>query len=111
MPLVDMFRTYDDSDPNQADIDIFECGHISGGHQPQACPHDPAFPALSDYELNCRKGLGADHWFCFANPKTAAARRHHIRDMDGSTERQARNRLIEGYNRGAPPEKQIQPEC
>ncbi len=105
-PLVDMVRSYDDSDPNQADIDIFECGHISGGHQPQACPHDPAFPALSDYELNCEE-VRADHWICFTKPKTAAARRHRLSGKDGPTEREARNRLIEGYNRGAPPEKQI----
>ncbi|MCH8074124.1 MAG: hypothetical protein IIA09_19500 [Proteobacteria bacterium] len=97
-PLVDMFRSYDDSDPNQADIDIFECGHISGGHQPQACPHDPAFPALSDYELNCKE-VRADHWICFAKPKTAAARRHHLSAKDGPTEREARNRVIEDYNR------------
>lgn len=109
-PLVDMFRTYDDSDPDQADIDIFECGYISGGFRPQACPHDPAFPALSDYELNCKE-VGADHWICFAKPKTAAARRHDLSARDGPTEREARNRVIEGYNRGAPPEKQVQPEC
>ncbi len=109
-PIVDIFRSYDDSDPNQADIDIFECGHISGGHTPQACPHDPAFPALSDYELDCEE-VGADHWFCFAEPKTAAARRHYLSAKDGPTEREARNRLIEDYNRRAPPEKQVQPEC
>ena len=105
-----MFRAYDDSDPNQADIDIFECGHINGGHHPKACPHDPAFPALSDYELNCKE-VGADHWLCFAKPKTAAARRHHLGSKVGPTEREARNRLIESYIRGAPSEKQIQPEC
>ena len=109
-PLVDMFRIYDDSNPDQADIDIFECGHISGGFQPQACPHDPAFPALSDYELNCEE-MKADRWICFPKPKTAAATRHHLSAKDGPTEREARNRVIEDYNRGAPPEKKVQPEC
>ncbi len=106
-PLVDMFRSYDDSDPSQADVDYFECGHISGGHQPQACPHDPAFPALSDYELDCKEA-GADRWVCFAKPNTAAARRHRLSAKDGPTEREARNRLIESYNRGAPPDKRVQ---
>ncbi len=108
-PLVDMFRSYDDSDPNQADIDIFECGHVSGGHDPQACPHDPAFPALTDYELKC-EAAGADTWFCFPIPTTAAAKRHHLGGEGGPTESEARNRLIERYNRGAPPEKQVQRE-
>ena len=53
----------------------------------------------------------ADHWLCFAKPKTAAARCHRVSGKDGPTEREARNRLIESYNRRAPPEKQIQPEC
>ena len=108
-PIVHMYRSYDDSDPNQADIDLFECGHISGGFQPQACPHDPAFPALSDYELRC-KSVQANHWLCFADPKTAAAERHHLSFKNGPTEREARNLVIEYYNLLAPPEKRVQRE-
>ena len=107
--VVDMWRSYDDSDPSQADIDVFECGHVNGGNSPQACPHDPGFPALTDFELDCKE-VEADHWFCFAKPKTAAARRHHLSAKGGPREREARNRLIEDYNRGAPPEKRVQPE-
>lgn len=108
-PLVERMVAYDDADPNQADIDVFECGHVSGGHHPQACPHDPAFPELTEYELRC-EAVGSDTWFCFPVPKTAAAKRHHLRGEDGPTERDVRNRLIERYNRGAPPEKHVQQE-
>ena len=110
-PLVDRFLAYDDADPNQVDMTVFECGHISGGHEPQACPHDPAFPALSEYDLDCKEGEEDQWWFCSAKPKTPAARRHDLSAQVGPTEREARNKLIERYNRGAPPEKQIQPEC
>lgn len=106
-PLVERIVAYDDEDPNQADVDAFECGHVMGGHHSQACPHDPGFPALSDYELRCEV-VGADTWFCSAIPKTPAAKRHHLGAKDGPTEREARNRLIESYNRGAPPEKRVQ---
>ena len=108
-PVSERIFAYDDMDPNQADVETFECGYVRGGHYLQACPHDPAFPALSDYELDCEEA-GPDRWVCFAKPKTAAAKRHRLSGKDGSTEREARNRLIESYNRGAPPEKQVPPE-
>ena len=104
-PLSERVVAYDYA--YQADIDIFECGYVRGGHDPQACPHDPTFPALSDYDLRCEAG-GTDSWFCFPVPKTAAAKRHHLGADDRSTESEARNRVIERYNRGAPPEKRAQ---
>ena len=108
-PLVQRIVAYDDADPSQADVDVFECGHVIGGNNSQACPHDPGFPALTDYELRC-EAAGADIWYCLAVPKTAAAKRHHLGAGSGPTEREARNRLIETYNYGAPPEKRVQRE-
>ncbi len=107
-PVSERIFAYDDMDPNQADVETFECGYVKGGHYPQACPHDPAFPALIDYELRC-KAEGSDTWFCFAVPKTSAAKWHYLGGKHGPTEREARNRLIESYNRGAPPENQVKP--
>jgi hypothetical protein len=108
-PLVERILSNDYSDPNQADIETFECGRVDGGHYPQACPHDPAFPSLTDYELSCVLG-GSGIWYCVPGPKTAAAKRHYLGRTDGSTAREAKNRLIEDYNRGAPPRKWVQLE-
>ncbi len=106
-PLIERFVAYDDSDPSQADVDIFECGYVNGGHYPRACPHDPAFPALTEYELRCERAE-SDTWLCFAVPKTAAAKRHRLSGIEGSTETEARTRQIESYNEGAPPRKRVQ---
>ena len=108
-PLVERILSYDWSDPNQADIDSFECGHVRGGHYPKACPHDPGFPPLTDYELTCKQ-MGSEGWFCFASPRTVAAKRHHLSHTEGSTAREAKVRQIENYNREAPPERRVQIE-
>ena len=108
-PLVERFFSSDDRDPNQVDIDAFDCGHVRGGYHPQACPHDPGFPALAEYELKC-EGSATDTWFCRAVPKTAAARSHYLGATDGPTATEAKNRLIEKYNRTAPREKRVRLE-
>ena len=107
-PISERILAYDDMDPNQADIDVFECGHVNGGNSPQACPYDPDFPALSDYEVTCTPVATGDRWMCFVKPKTAAARRHDISFEDGPTEREAMNRVIERYNRWAPQDRQVE---
>jgi hypothetical protein len=96
-------------DLNQFDIDTFECGHTVGGHYPHACPHDPDFPDLTEYELRCKEAQ-PDAWCCFVSPKTTAAKRHYIAGTEGSTATEAKNRVIEKYNRGAPTEKRVQLE-
>jgi hypothetical protein len=108
-PLVERILSYDWDDPNQFDIDSFECGYVTGGHYPKACPHDPAFPALTDYELRCKE-VEPDAWCCFVSAKTTAAKHHYIGGTEGSTATEAKNRVIEHYNRGAPPEKRVQLE-
>lgn len=85
-----------------ADFDSFECGHVQGGYYPQACPHDPAFPPLTDYELKCEQAGSAD-WLCVASPLTRMAKRNYLSHAMGSTARGAKNRLIEKYNREARP--------
>ena len=105
-PLVERILSYDDGDPNQADVDTFECGLIVGGHYPRACPNDPNFPSLGDYELRC-ESLGVDTWLCSANPKSEAAKHHRLNSETGCSESEARERLIENYNHGAPHAKQV----
>jgi len=110
-PLVDRFLAYDDRDPNQVDMEAFACGHVRGGHFPKACPHDSSFPVLTDYELRCEQ-TGEDSWVCFAAPKTAEAKRHHLSGKEGQSEREALNRMIESYNSGAPAERRVEiPRC
>lgn len=106
-PLIERILSSDWSDPLQADIDEFECGCVIGGHWPRMCPHDPLFPPLSDYEVTCAAG-SSGLWSCQAKPRTTAAKRHHLGHTDGLTEAEARARLLEMYNRGAPREKQVQ---
>lgn len=101
-PLVERIASYDDMDPNLADVDVFECGHVVGGNAPRACPHDPKFPAIDEYDLQCPKLDDEEWWLCRAVPKTRAAARHHIGSEVGGTEKEARNRLLEKYNRSAP---------
>ena len=105
-PLVERILSYDDGDPNQADVDTFECGLIVGGHYPRACPNDPNFPSLGDYELRC-ESLGVDTWLCSANPKSEAAKHHRLNSETGCSESEARERLIENFNHGAPHAKQV----
>ena len=105
-PLVERILSYDYGDPNQADVDTFECGLIVGGHYPRACPNDPNFPSLGDYELRC-ESVGPDTWLCSANPKSEAAKRHRLSSETGSSESEARERLIANYNHGASHAKQV----
>ena len=105
-PLVERILSYDYGDPNQADVDTFECGLVIGGNYPQACRHDPNFPPLSDYELRC-ESVEVDTWLCSASPKSEAAKRHRLTSETGCSESEARERLIANYNHGAPPAKQV----
>lgn len=100
-PLAERILSSDHMDPHQADVDVFECGLVIGGHYPQACPHDPNFPPLANYQLKC-ESAGVDTWICFAIPKSEAAKRHRLDSESGRSESEARERLIAKYNRGAP---------
>lgn len=108
-PLIERLVAYDDMDPNQADIDAFDCGLVRGGYYPQACPHDPDFPAFTDYELSC-ENIKPGFWLCIARGKTAAARCHYLGSADGLTKLGARNRLISAYNQRAPSAKRLPQE-
>ncbi len=108
-PLAERIVAFDDMDPNQVDVDVFECGYVRGGYHPQACPRDAAFPALTEYDLRC-EATGSGTWVCWAVAKTAAAKHHHLSGVDGLTEREAKTRLIDRYNQGAPPEKRVRLE-
>jgi hypothetical protein len=105
-PLVERIVARDDTDPNQMDIDVFECGYVRGGYYPQACPSDPTFPALTEYDLRCA-ATASGTWICWAVATTTAAKRHYLSGTDGLTAIEAKTRLIEKYNEGARPEKRV----
>jgi hypothetical protein len=105
-PVVERILSSDYSDPNQIDVETFECGYVRGSYYPQACPHDPAFPEFSDYELLCKE-VSPGQWFCRAVPKTLRAELHYLGAAEGSSEDEARTRLIENYNGAAPSRKHV----
>jgi hypothetical protein len=105
-PVVERIVAYEDRDPNQADINAFACGYVRGGYYPQACPHDPGFPALTDYELRS-EAAQPDIWLCFVATKTAAAKRHYLGHAEGSTATEAKIAL----SRSITAEPYLVPAC
>lgn len=107
-PLVERIYAYDDSDPSQQDVDIFECGYAKADRYPKACPFDPQFPALEDYEISNFEGQG--FWLCTAKPRSASARLHWLDSTYGLTEQEALRRMKENYNKGAPEFRRVHVE-
>ncbi|MCP4895716.1 MAG: toll/interleukin-1 receptor domain-containing protein [bacterium] len=78
--------------------EIFECGHVLfGGHTERPCPEDQRFPALSDWDLECREEGG--RWFCRAKPRTKWARSVSLMEGHGTSEEAARNDLANWYKK------------
>lgn len=89
-PLAERSFAYDDEDPNQADVEVFQCGHvIVNGRSESACPFDPNFPEFGEYETRCHEASDG-FWTCFALPQTDAARGHKVSSGSGRTEAEAR---------------------
>ena len=65
-----------------------------------------SFPAFTDYDVTC-EGRASDGWFCRVTSRTDAAKRHYIGHTHVATEEEARRRLIERYNQGAPADKRV----
>jgi hypothetical protein len=62
------------------------------------CPADPRYPKLEDFELIARYNERSKQWFCRAEPKTAMARKLGLMGEPGSTEEEAKDRVIKRYN-------------
>jgi hypothetical protein len=86
-------------------VESFECGYSTvDGWVESPCPSDSAFPKLEDFEL--RATLRANPlipkeqwWSCFAVGKTPMAKKVALRSASGRTEAEARDRVIEQYQR------------
>lgn len=83
----------------------FECGFVEvGGYAERLCPHDPAFPKLSEFELIVTKladSPGPMQWTCNALAKTDPARRISLPSGYGPTPDDARADLQAVYRRYA----------
>lgn len=88
--------------------EAFACGHEAiDGFTERACPSDPAFPGLDEFEFEKEEIPNSTlyKWVCYARPKTPNARlisfRHHV----GRTAEEAYQRALEEYHRVAKPWK------
>jgi hypothetical protein len=94
------------SENDSGTAEAFECGysHVDGSIQ-RRCPSDPKFPRLQDYEFTYREVTGDAFWKweCFATGKTEEARALMLMRAPGSTQEEARQRVIDSYNGYAKP--------
>lgn len=89
-------------------LEAFECGysHIDGSVQ-SPCPSDPKFPRLSDFDFVYEE-IEEDplwKWRCFVNGKTREAHGLNLMPSRGRTKDEARERIVDEYNRHAKPWK------
>jgi hypothetical protein len=87
----------DYDEKNSGLVETFECGYATGGMSgTRPCPSGPDFPRFEDYDLQIRTHEPGDVW-CYAFPKTDAARRVHLQNGFGRTPEEARECIIEYY--------------
>lgn len=83
--------------------EYFACGYEPNG---RPCPSDPEFPKFEDYELLTEEHpteTGYGRWRCFARPTTPTAQRLGPFGESGSTEEEAKQRVLERFRRVAEP--------
>ncbi len=80
-------------------VETFECGYSTGGWQESACPLDPEFPKLEEYELvfNSVTDEPRTKWQCYARPKTTMARKVHLDVGYGKTKDEAKKKVEASY--------------
>jgi hypothetical protein len=86
----------------------YACGRVdTDGYGTQPCPSDPKFPKLEDYELRLEEKAGESYfkWSCRAEPKTAQAKQVSIQRGLGRTAEEARQQVIDNYQRNSRPWK------
>ncbi|MGH0214371.1 TIR domain-containing protein [Sinorhizobium meliloti] len=87
-------------DEYEVEITNYECGLcLRDGRPVHMCPHDPNFPKLEDYDLECSEHAG--YWQCTARPKTKYAKHHRIGSVKGRSKAEAIKAIGELYRRSA----------
>ena len=84
----------------------YACGRYdTDGYGVQACPLDPRFPRLEEYELVLIENPKEPSvkWTCFPKAKTENARLLRLSSELGHTADEARQRVIDQYHRRAKP--------
>jgi len=96
--------------PLSEDVDgyyvAYACGRYdTDGYGEEACPLDPRFPKLEEYDLELIENPreSALKWTCFPRAKTANGRLLHLHSELGHTSEEACQRLIDQYHRRAKP--------
>jgi hypothetical protein len=84
-------------------VEVFACGHSTGGWSETPCPSDPRFPKVDEFEFKIIKSEEdrGIRYVCIALAKTDMARRVDLNQGVGRTEEEARQMVIEHYNRRA----------
>jgi hypothetical protein len=96
-------------DPEQKVWDtyeVFACGFEAvGGHTDRPCPADPKFPKLQEFDLEFFEEAQESvwQWMGYAKPKTRMAKLLHLSPVHGRTREEARDKLLEEYQRVATP--------
>ena len=96
-------------DPEQKVWDVrevFACGFEAvGGSTDRPCPTDPKFPKLEDFDLECFETPKEPiwKWICYAKAKTRMARLLRLSPVYGRTREEARDKLLEEYQRISTP--------
>jgi len=84
------------SERDEGYFETFECGYSRlDGLEQRLCPSDPKYPSLGDFELRTERVK--DHWVCLLVPKTANAWKIDLSTEIGTTEEEARRRVVERY--------------
>jgi hypothetical protein len=84
----------------------YACGRCdTDGNWARPCPSDPKFPKLEEYELQFKENASEPtwKWSCYAIGKTRMARQVSIGRGLGRTSGEAKERVIENYERIAKP--------
>lgn len=96
--------------PLSGDVDgyyvAYDCGRYdTDGYGVQACPLDPRFPKLEEYELVLIENPKEPSvkWTCFPKAKTENATLLRLSSALGHTAEEARQRVIDEYRRRAKP--------
>jgi hypothetical protein len=90
------------SDHADGCYESYACGRYdTDGISAQPCPLDPNFPKLEEYEFVFKEYHedSAAKWNCWARPITYNARRFHIHPEFGRTKEDAKQKVLERYNR------------
>lgn len=102
-PLGERISAPADSSHDHWDLrEIYDCGYQSfGGYIESACPSDPNFPKLEEYDLEFDHDAKEPYWQwkCFAHPKTSMARRLSLSMGLGHTQEEAEMKIRAEYER------------